>query len=323
VMGTSTIFKALEKRIRLSKSYHDWVIRNKGHTCICCGATTHLECHHVVELYHVIFGLWKLYGNQDKIYAHVIAMHDDDHCEAATMCDKCHSGHHPSRKIPNSDVEVHTDSWTVLPRNLELHLCQSTQDKTPGNLGLIGFQTLLGIGWYILNGHMNSRIITFNRRRFAELIDKNPSSSFNRSFDTALHDLKTAGVLLTSHRAHNDTELHLNGKYLDLLADNPWFMPLEDVKTSNPCVLMLQWFLGMQSNRARYRISLQKLTNHIGIKTCAPQMAVKAIRIACGRIKWAKVCVDKGMCTFSLKRRGSTPVFSLRQILEDSIQKGR
>jgi hypothetical protein len=321
-MGTTTIFKAIERRIRLSKSYHDWVTRNKAPACLCCGETSRLQCHHVIDLYHIIFGLWKLYGDAEKVYAHAIAMHDDDRCDSATLCDKCHAKRHPGRSSPPTS-QIRIEPWTALPRNFKVHFCQSNASKPAGHLGLIGFQTLLGIGWYILNGHLDARMLKFNRRRFAELIEKTPSSSFNRSLDAALVDLKVAGVLLGTHRSYNDVELHLSEEYLDMMNENPWFMSLDDAKTSKPCVLALKWFLGMQSKKTIYRISLEKLMVHIGIQTVAPQMAVKAIRRACKGISWVGVSVDKGMCTFALKRRGSMPVLSLRQVLNDAISNGR
>ena len=166
-------------------------------------------------------------------------------------------------------------------------------------------------------------MITFHRRRFSELLGKEPSTSFNKSLDEALSDLEVAGILIATHRSGNNIELHIANEYLKILTENPWFVPFNDIKTSSICALALIWFLGTQSNRTIYRIALNKLVGHIGIKTTASQMAAKALRMACKRIKWAKVSVDKGVCTFTLKKRGSTPILSLRQSLQDAIQKGK
>lgn len=316
-------FKALERRIRLSNAYSDWVQRNLASTCLCCGGTERLECHHVVALYSILHGLWKLYGDDpDKMYAHAIAMHDNDKCESSTMCTDCHAKRHPGRNTPRIRP-IYTDDWTAVARNFNLNLFQSVGHKPRGHLRLIGFQTLLGIGWYILNGHLESRMLTFNRRRFAELIGKTPSTSFNSSLTEAVRDLKVAGVLYEYHISGNKVELHPSEEYLNMLAENPWFIPVRDIKTSKPCVLNLKWWLGMQSNRTIYRISLSKLVKHIGIQTTAPQMAAKALRLACKHIKWAKVVVDKGNCVFTLKKRGSTPIFSLRDRILDAVQKGK
>lgn len=321
-MNTYTVLKSLERRIRMSKNYDDWVRRNKIATCLCCNTTENLECHHVVELYPILNGLWKLYGDAEKVYTHAIAMHDNDRCESATMCNECHAKHHPAKFI-RTIKEVRTGPWTPLPRNWEFHFWQSTLNRPTGHLGLIGFQTVLGIGWYILNGHLDSRMITFNRRHFAKLLGKTPSSSFNKSLQEALLDLKHAGILIASHIAGNDVELHISDQYLSMLFENPWFMPFDDIKTSKPCVLLLKWWLGMISNRTIYRISRDKLIGHIGINTTASQMAARALRMACKRISWAKIGIDKGVCTFTLKKRGSTPIFSLRACLQDAIQKGK
>jgi hypothetical protein len=315
-------FKALERRIRLSKAYSDWVQRNLASTCLCCGGTERLECHHVVELYSILHGLWKLYGDDpEKMYAHAIAMHDNDMCESSTMCTACHAKRHPGRNTPRSHP-VYTDDWTAVARNFNLNLFQGKQ-KPRGHLGLIGFQTLLGIGWYILNGHLEARMVKFNRRRFAELLGKIPSVSFNNSLTEAIRDLKVAGVLYEYDIEGNKVELHLSEEYLNMLAENPWFIPFRDVKTSKPCVLALKWWLGVQSDKTIYRISLDKLVKHIGIHTNAHRMAARALRLACKHIKWAKVVVDKGNCEFTLKKRGSTPIFSLRDRILDAVQKGK
>jgi len=51
-------------------------------------------------------------------------------------------------------------------------------------------------------------------------------------------------------------------------------------------------------------------------------MAAKAIRESCELIKWADVEIESGMCSFELKKRGAVPIFSLRQILADSVDYG-
>lgn len=316
------IFQAIEKRIRLSKSYHNWVQRNKSPSCISCNKTSFLECHHTINMYQIIYSLWKLYGDKDKVYEHAIAMHDNDKCDSVTLCKDCHSKQHAGRSINNTNQTIVTDSWTTIPRNFNLKFTQSTLNKSKGYLGLIGFQTLLGINWYILNGHLDSRMIVFNRRRFAELIGKTPSTSFNASLIVALKDLQFLGVLNAFHCSNNNVELHISNNYLDILSENPWFIPLNDIKTNKPCVLALKYFLGLQSNKSIYRIALDKLVRHIGIHGKTKQMISRAIKTACNHIKWANVNIKKSMCTFTIQRRGGTPIFSLRQSLQDAIQKG-
>jgi hypothetical protein len=215
---------------------------------------------------------------------------------------------------------VHIDLWTVIPRNADLPLNHSVS-RRPNALGLVGFQTLLGIGWHILNQRLESRIIEFNRRRFAELLGKEPGTSFNHSLKRAISELHNLDIIIGSHISENSIEIHLAKPYLNKLLENPWFMPLDDIKASQMCVLALRWFLGTQSNRKRYRIGLDKLSHHIGITTKSPQMAAKAVRKACEKISWASVEIIKGMCSFSIKQRGAIPIFSLRHILEDSLTK--
>jgi hypothetical protein len=285
-----------------------------------CEATEHLECHHVIELYHIVLGLWKLYGDAEQVFQHALMLHNDDKCESVTLCNDCHGKAHPGRTAPTNQ-KIRTEIWTVIPRRFPVKLAHSTAHSRD-TIGLIGFQTVLGIGWHILNGDMESRIIEFNRRRFAELLDKEPCTSFNNSLEEAIRDLHRIHVIVASHRRGNNIEIHLSANYLQLLRENPWFMSVEDAKASQMCVLALKWFIGMQSNRKHYRIALNKLVVHIGITTKAPSMVAKAIRGACEKISWLSVEIEKGMCSFTIKRKGATPVFSLRQIFEDSLQQG-
>lgn len=318
-----TIIKDIERKVRRSKDYNNWVIENKAPLCFVCNSTDNLECHHVVALYHIILGIWKLYGDAEKTYQHVISLHNDNRCESVTLCDKCHSKGHPGKQ-PQTSVSIRKEFWSVLPRQLPFTLCH-TKSHRPHSLGLIGFQTLLGIGHYILNGHMKSHIIKFHKRRFAELIGKKPGSSFNKSFNKAIRQLDSLNIVIGSHQSKNDVELHLSRKYVESTRINPWFMPLTDIRTSKMCVLALKWFLGMQSNRQQYRIGLKKLTNHLSITDNNMFRASQAVQSACADIPWASVEIKKRtwMCSFRIKKRGGTPVFSLRNILEDSIQTGR
>jgi hypothetical protein len=104
------------------------------------------------------------------------------------------------------------------------------------------------------------------------------------------------------------------------MGENPWFLSVNDIKTKSMCVLTLRWFLSMQSNRKTYQISIDKLKGYLGMRVCNKGMAIKALRKACRAVKWASLEVDKGICRFKLQRRGATPVFSLRQVLRDSLE---
>ena len=316
-MKAYTTIREIERKLRASKCYHDWVLRNQSACCFVCNKTDNLECHHVVDLYHILIGLWKLYGEPEKTLQHALDLHSNDKCESVTLCNICHSKRHPGRHaIPKQNVRI--ELWTTLPRNLRLNLYHS-KIRINGSLGLIGFQTLLGIGWYVLTGKMQSRILEFNRRRFAELLDKNPGTSFNRSLEEAIRELHQMSVIVASHRSDNDIEIHLSKQYLNSLLENPWFIPLSDIKANQMCVLALKWFVGMQSNRRYYKICLDKLINHLGIRTKSYRMAARAIQEACNKISWLSVKIEKRMCCFKINRRGATPIFSLRKILSDSI----
>lgn len=315
--------RELERKIRASVVYAEWVVRNKAAACLFCGGMDKLECHHVVDLYHVVLGLWKLYGGENDVLSHARAMHQNDQCDSVTLCNACHAKRHPGRSMQAYDPSVRTDNWTAVTRHIGFPFRHSTAVRTSTSLGLVGLQTLLALGWYVLNGHLESRMVEINRRNLARMLGKSPGTSFNGSLKDAMETLQRLGVVLGSHRDGNRLEVHLSQDYLEQLGENPWFIPLDDVATSSMCVLTLKWFLGTQSNRRTYRIGLDKLKTHLGMTIRNNAMAARAIRKACTRIRWAKVDVKRGMCVFALRRRGATPVFSLRKTLKDSLEQGR
>lgn len=321
-MGTFSQIRQLERQVRASKPYHDWVKRNKAQSCLKCETTDNLECHHVTELYHIILGLWKLYGNESEVLQHAIDMHAADMCESVTLCNDCHGSVHPGRSVQFQNQEAQIELWTTLPRNLNIPLSHSTKDRRKEALGLVSLQTLLGIGWYILNDHMDSRMVEFNRRRFAELLGKRPTDSFNHSLDRALRRLKQTNMLLASHRRANKVEIHISKDYLELLLRNPWFFPLREVATRNMCVLTLRLFLSTQGRRKTYRIGIAKLRKHLGMLDRDTYKTIERTQKACKAISWADMGYDKGICTFKLHRRPAVPIHTLRAMLDDAIQKG-
>ena len=248
-------------------------------------------------------------------------MHDNDKFETVTLCQLCHAKKHPGRVVAQvAKNNVRTEIWTTIPRNLNIPFTHSTLIRPKKALGLIGFQTLLGLNWYILNGYSDSRIVEFNRRQFAKLIGKKPSTSFNRSLDEALKCLRHTGVLAGHNRSGNTIEAIFEPDYLKILGANPWFISLDDIPTNSMCVLTLRWFLSMQSNRKMYQIGLDKLKGYIGMTVSNQGMAIKALRKACEAIEWANVDMKKGICTFALQRRGATPVYSLRDRLTACLE---
>ena len=320
-MNLNSVIFRMERRIRASREYDEWVIRHKAPFCIRCTSAENLECHHIIDLYHMMLGLWKLYGDEKQAIEHGIAMHEDDLCEAVTLCHECHGKLHPGRqRSPKGDTRV--EEWSVIPRGFQPGLAHSTRDSRKDALNLVALQTVFGIGWYILNGHMDCRMIDLNRRRLAQLLGKQPGTSFNLSLDRALPKLVRAGVLLGHHRKDNSVELHISPKWLADLQDNPWFVSLEDIRTGKMCVLVLRWFLGFQCRKRQYRIGLTKLRGHLGIRTAHMPMAAKAVKSACKDVSWAKIEIEHGVCTFTLKKRGATPIFSLRNLMDDSVEYG-
>ena len=318
-MKTNTTIKGLERRLRSTKVYTDWVRRNRSAWCFRCNCTQDLECHHIVSLYHIMLGLFNLYGDAIETLNHAESMHKEDRVECVTLCSKCHGKRHPGRIASRSSTEIRLEEWVAIPRNWWFQPAHSTKDKNKEHLSLITLQVLFGIGWFILNGRMDNRMITVNRRRFAELIKKKPGTSFNRSFDLSLRSLQRIDVLAAKHRDHNDVELHISPNYIEKLVDNPWFFPLDDIPSQTMCSLMLKWFLSHQCGKRHYHISLKKLIRNLGINEKQPSKVVRMLQNACEDIPGAKMRVDEGQCYFELQKRCATPVFTLREMLQDCL----
>lgn len=316
------IWKTLERRIRASLSYTNWVSRNKGPLCLKCGSKENLECHHLVQLYHIILGLWNFYGDPEEVFRHVVMYHENDMVEGVTLCSTCHKAKHPGRCMTVQANQINTDSWCVIPRMLKIDPNHSKVVARKGSLGLIAYQTLLGIGWNVMNGHVESKILTLHRRRFAKLLGKSAGTSFNLSFDLALQQLQSIEVVDAYHQKDNEVELHISKKYLDLLLENPWFVPLGDIQTNSMCVLCLRLWLGMQTRRHLYSISLEKLKPHIGMTVKQKSWAISAIKNALKQIPWAKMEV-KDSLQFTLTSRQPTPIRALRAILMDSLDQAK
>ena len=318
-MRVNLTIKQLERKLRSTKIYTDWVHRNKALWCFNCNKKQDLECHHIISLYHIMLGFWKLYGDSEEVLKHVTAMHKDDRIECVTLCSDCHAEKHPGRIASESASEIRNQEWVAVPRNWWFKSAQSTKDNSKDHIKLISLQFMFGIGWYILNDRMDGRMITFNRRRFAELIGKTPSTSFNNSFDSACQSLQELDVLAAYYRNHNDVELHVSPNYISRLLNNPWFFPLKEIPTKNMCVLMLRWFLSHQSRRWVYQISLEKLKNNLGLHETRQSRLIRTVQKACEDIRWAGMTYDEGMFNFAIRRKPAIPVFTLRDVLEDCL----
>jgi hypothetical protein len=303
-------------------TYHLWLENNLGVACLNCDSTEELQVHHIVELYHILLGLWKLYGDADSVVAHALAMHTDDKCESATLCKTCHDKIHPGKNISSCVKEVRTENWTTLPRNLPSSFIHHPKNASDNGMTLIGAQLLAGIGWYIINGQMESRIIEFKNSQMAKLLNKRAGTSFNKSIDRAMNDLQALDVIVAHHRSGADVELHLSQEYLKNLSDLPWFMSIPDVHTSKMPVFALRWFLGLQSGRRNYKIGKDKLASHMGLKTKKQAFFEKCIRNACKDISWARCDYDGTYFSFRIRQRGAVPIWTLRSVVRDSIREG-
>lgn len=320
-MNRVTEIREIERRVRASMAYHDWTMRNRSHACIVCDDEEHLQVHHVVELYHILLGLWKLYGDADMVVTHAIAMHIDDHCECVTLCKKCHDNLHPGRRIVNVK-EVRVENWCTVPRHLPGPLLNHPSTAKERGFTLLGIQTLCGIGWYVLNGYMESRIVQFKRSEMAALLDKKAGTSFNNGLQRALYDLRDLGVLDAWHVHGPSVEVHLSRSYLSKLTELPWFLPMADVHTGKMPVFALRWYLNLQSGKKSCKIGRDKLPKHLYLKTRTPAFVEKCVQRACRATEWANAVFDDEFVTFKLKRRGAIPIWSLRSIVQEVVREG-
>ena len=309
----------MERRIRASIQYARWSERNRAAFCVRCGEMDDLEVHHIIELYHIIMGLWKFYGDWDSVFKHAIAMHDGNRCEEVTLCKKCHDGVHPGRAVIIQESDIHTDDWCVVPRNLDIKFGLGKRGLNDGDIGLFGFQAIFGIGWNIMNGYGGGRIIDFNWKRFAELVGKKPSSSFSKGLSVALDSIQCAKIIDAWAQNKNDIEVHISQSYLEEMIANPWFVPLTDIKTSRMTVLVLRWILSFQANRSGYSIGQDKLATHMQFTTKTPAFISRCIKESIDEISWATVIETRGKFHFKFKKRGMTPIHSLRSLLVRSL----
>jgi hypothetical protein len=275
--------------------------------------------HHVVELYHVISGLWKFYGEWESVFRHALAMHDDNRCEGVTICETCHENLHPGRMVAvTNNEELQSADWCVMPRKLNVKFALGARGRASGQIGLLGLQALLGIGWHIMNGY-GTRIIDFNWRRFASLMGKTAGKSFSNGLEVALNSLQEAGILDAWAKDGNSLEVHLTKKYLDEMEHNPWFISLEEAKTSRMSTLVLRWLLSFQANRSAYRIGRDKLAGHMQLGTRTPAFVRKCVSEACSEIPWAEMEEDGDNIRFRFKSRGMVPIHSLRALLTRNL----
>jgi len=322
MIDSKLVLKTLDHRIRSSLAYTQWVEQNKSSVCFFCGGTNELQVHHIVLLYHEILGLWNIYKDEDEVVKHVCDRHASGMIEGITLCKECHEKLHSGRVRLDSNKEINTDMWCAIPRMLN-PIPNHAKTKKEGMIGLIAYQTLLGIGWYIMNGHVEMRMLQLQRRRFAQLLGKTPGASFNKSLDDALEQLKDIGVLDDTWRNENDLEIYISKDYLEMMEKSPWFVPLKEIKTNSMCVLCLRLWLGMQASSNHYAISLKKLKGHIGITDLQDGRVSKTISKALTQIPWVKMKEDDNCLRFKFSGRLPTPIRRLRMVLTDCLEQSK
>jgi len=316
----SKTFITIEKRIRSSQPYFEWVKRNKGHSCFMCSSKENLELHHDPPLSSYIVSKMKLFSNTDEIINEIITLHSNDDCDSVTMCSECHDKNHKVRIQNDTTNNTVVDLWCVGPSPFNMTLCPARSDSPPGSIGFIAFQSLLGLGYHILNGDVDDRILEISSyRRFAELIGKKPTSSFANLLDNALTDLKVAGAVNGHARSGSAFEIHIDRKYMLYLRDHYWFFPLSKLPSKSMLSLSIKWILNKQ-NKPTYALSFDNLCKHTGLSTKNPSMARKYIKAAMKHIPNTSIRFDNGMCRFRKDMRGPKPVHSLRAILVEAIE---
>jgi hypothetical protein len=309
----------VQKRIRASLVYTDWVERNLGLACIMCDSTKNLHVHHVTDLYYIVICLWKLYGDWDAVFDHSTARHQADLVDNVTVCRKCHKKLHPAKHTVNEATPEQIALWSVLPRHLGVKFKQGTKARHDGSIGLVPLQTMVGFGWYIMNEGVKDRIIEFDRRKFAKLLGKAPGTSFNKSLANSMHALVANNIVIAFMRTDNQYEVHLSPDYLKRIDKCPWFFPLEEATTKRMLVLTLRIFLSYQSIREVYRIGRKKLAGHLGVQTATASFIDKAALKAVEEIGWVDLTIQDNIYCFKIKRRGAVPIHSLRAIIGDSL----
>jgi len=303
--------------------YRLWVLRNKESACAKCGKSNDLECHHIVAVQKIIHGYWQTYGsNEELIFEEITSDHEKDKFPAKTLCKKCHEKMEPVTAEIIEPKEIAIENWTAMPRKLNIQYSQSTSNRQNNTIGLLSLQTLMGIGWYICNGHMENRIILINKNTFAKLLHKKNGTSFEKSLGQALESLQENNVLSACYIPPNKkiTEIHISKAYIRMLKDNPWFIPLKEVHGSKMSALTLKIFLSYQSNKKEYKIGIEKLAGHINITTPRDSAVIRCIKNACSNIPWADVKInDRKICTFKIKPRKAIPIHTLRSVMLDSL----
>jgi hypothetical protein len=274
-MRETTDVDIIDREIRSTQAYDQWVLYNKALCChICsCEDPAKLELHHNPDFHTIIRNEYRVLRDWALVKESLIAKHINNTIDCITFCKDCHDKFHGGRINRSSHVrkEAKTELWCVIPRNLDdmiTRFSYSRKDKDPSALGLIPFQILLGIGWHVVNKEVVAKKIAVDIWDFARLIGKKAGTSWHKSFLDGLDSLKVLGFLddyNCSIENSREFTLTLSRLYTEETKLNPWFLPLISIKTKNMLTLVLTWYLCTKQTKQTHEIYVRNLATYLGV----------------------------------------------------------
>jgi hypothetical protein len=193
-----------------------------------------------------------------------------------------------------------------------------------GCLGLIAFQTLLGLGNYILRGKMTGCLINAPSGELARLLGKKNGTAWRADLDRAGDSLQQAAIISGHHISNETSEFIMNPIYLDQLCANPWFMKTTEIHGSSSLAVFLRWFLCFNPRRKKYSIGTEKLAKFLGSDDSNQNRFAARIVEAAKQTQWiGKTEIHEAMIHFQLKKRSNAPVFPLRKMLTMAVSEGK
>ncbi len=314
-MNEYSMSRKIEKEIRKTYAYSEWVKRNKSFNCIICASESELHLHHVTDLSTTIYNTYKSFKWMNEVWDEVskivIQLHESDMCHCITVCEKCHGSIHPSKKpCKYEGPELVVDEWCIIPRNYTFSFCQRGRKK--GQVGYIALQAVFGIGWHLYQNNFKDRKLDFGKYAFGQLLGKKKNSTqFNTSLQQALEDLSDIGIIDEFDINNTKSSLVISKKYLDEIKSQPWFMRLSDVATSkNNSVLTLKLWLSFQKNHV-YKIGIDRLAKHLNYNS-NKSTVTRNVKNSIEHISWSTLEIKNNIFHFTRQRKGAVPIHTLR-----------
>jgi hypothetical protein len=322
-MNEHSMNRKIEKKIRKTYAYSEWVKRNKSFNCIVCASEEKLHLHHVTDLSSMIYNTYKTFNWMsevwEEVYDIILQLHENDMCHCITVCEQCHGNIHPTKKkYDRKETELIIDEWCIIPRNYNFTFCQ--RGRKQGEVGYIALQTLFGIGWHLYQGNFENRKLEFGKYAFGQLLGKKKNSSqFNTSLQLALEDLSDLGIVEEFNINNKKSHLIISKEYITRIDKMPWFIRLSDVATSKSnSVLTLKTWLAFQSSRI-YKIRIERLAKHLNYNSTRATV-VRNVKSSVEQISWLSLEVKDGMFHFTHQRKGgAVPVHTQRLQLNKVI----